>query len=104
MASKLTAHVGHVTASHTLEDITLTEFAVEVTLTIPVCWSAMANATMSTCLQTAMKRTQFGTDGTTVPLLFNVNEAEATTVYALTSDRADLEKRLPSCHKGLRLS
>jgi hypothetical protein len=33
-----------------------------------------------------MKRTHFGTDGVSSPLLFMVNEAEAAAMYALTSE------------------
>lgn len=64
----------------------LTRTLVEVTLAVPVCWSVRANAVMSNCLQLAMKRTHFGTDGVSSPLLFMVNEAEAAAMYALTSE------------------
>jgi hypothetical protein len=55
-----------------------------------VCWTAGANAVMSSCLETAMKNTKFGTDGTTPPLLFMVNEAEAAALNALHSEQAKL--------------
>jgi hypothetical protein len=64
---------------------------VKLTLAVPVCWSARANAIMSSCLQSAMKTTRFGTDGVSNPLLFMVNEAEAAATYALVSAKAGLD-------------
>jgi hypothetical protein len=75
----------------------LTDHVVEVILTVPVSWSARANAVLNTCLQSAMKMTQFGTDGVSTPLLFMVNEAEAAATYALTSEKAALDVRLLPC-------
>jgi hypothetical protein len=62
----------------------------EVTLAAPVCWSAGANAVMSSCLETAMKNIKFGTGGVTPPLLFMVNEAEAAALNAQHSEQAKL--------------
>jgi len=68
----------------------LTRSPVEVTLAVPVCWSARANNVMSACLQSAMRRAKFGTDGISLPLIFMVNEAEAAAMYALTSENVVL--------------
>jgi hypothetical protein len=67
-------------------DYELTESnKVEITFCVPVCWSVGAIVTMNACAEKAMQKAKLGTDGTTVPLMFLVNEAEAAAMYALTS-------------------
>ncbi|KAH4006322.1 hypothetical protein HBI56_024010 [Parastagonospora nodorum] len=65
---------------------------VEVTLAVPVCWSARANAAMSTCLQKAISTVQFGTQSLGMPQLFMVNEAEAAAMHVVSSDSAHLRR------------
>jgi hypothetical protein len=43
------------------QEVLLTTLLVEFTLAVPVCWSARANAVMSSCLQAAITTVQFGT-------------------------------------------
>jgi hypothetical protein len=59
--------------------------SVELTFTVPVCWSAKANSIMSNCLQQAMRQTQFGVDEQSICNIFMVNEAEAAATYAISS-------------------
>ncbi|KAH7396896.1 hypothetical protein DE146DRAFT_57787 [Phaeosphaeria sp. MPI-PUGE-AT-0046c] len=65
---------------------------VEVTIAVPVCWSARSNAAMNECLQAALSTVQFGSDGTTIPRLFMVNEAEAAAMHVLADGTTKLEK------------
>ncbi|CAN9187548.1 unnamed protein product [Alternaria alternata] len=66
--------------------------SVELTFSVPVCWSTMANAKMSKCIETAMRESGFGVihdqRGSSVNL-FMVNEAEAGASYALDSSWRD---------------
>lgn len=57
----------------------------ELTFTVPVCWSTKANAAMSTYIESAMRETQFGVPNGETPDLFMVNEAEAGASWALDS-------------------
>jgi hypothetical protein len=59
--------------------------SVELTFTVPVCWSAKANSVMSNCLQQAMRQTHFGVDEQSICNIFMVNEAEAAATYAISS-------------------
>ena len=59
-------------------------FPVELSFTVPVCWTAKANSVMSSCLQEAMRQTQFGIDKQDICNIFMVNEAEAAATYALS--------------------
>ena len=65
---------------------------VELIFSVPVCWSTMANAFMSKCIETAMRESEFGLIkdqcGSSVNL-FMVNEAEAGASYALDSSWRD---------------
>lgn len=65
---------------------------VELTFSVPVCWSTMANATMSKCIEAAMREAEFGLirdrHGSSVNL-FMVNEAEAGASYALEFNQRD---------------
>jgi hypothetical protein len=72
----------------------LTTRPVEMTLAVPVCWSAGAIAVMSSCLRAAMATTRFGTDGKMIPRLFIVNEAEAAAVHAIDPKNTKIEVRL----------
>ncbi|KAI4658178.1 uncharacterized protein J4E79_007160 [Alternaria viburni] len=64
--------------------------SVELTFCVPVCWTSMANAVMSDCIETAMRDSAFGLDrdesGDYSVNLFMVNEAEAGASYALASN------------------
>ncbi|KAB2099689.1 hypothetical protein AG0111_0g12188 [Alternaria gaisen] len=66
--------------------------SVELTFSVPVCWSTMANALMSKCIESAMQASGFGLirdqHGSTVNL-FMVNEAEAGASYALEANQRD---------------
>ncbi|RYN89541.1 hypothetical protein AA0120_g6203 [Alternaria tenuissima] len=66
--------------------------SVELIFSVPVCWSTMANAFMSKCIETAMRESEFGLIkdqcGSSVNL-FMVNEAEAGASYALASHQHD---------------
>ncbi|KAF2025869.1 hypothetical protein EK21DRAFT_103649 [Setomelanomma holmii] len=64
----------------------------EVTLAVPVCWSARAVAAMNGCLQAAMKTVQLGTGENNVPNIFIVNEAEAATTNALSVQHVELDR------------
>ncbi|XPS92354.1 hypothetical protein M3J09_001751 [Ascochyta lentis] len=57
--------------------------SVEVTFCVPVCWPADAVSTLSQCVQKAMQKAKFGTDGTSPCHMFIVNEAEAQAMTAL---------------------
>lgn len=59
---------------------------VEITFCVPVCWDPSANATMSACLQEALKKVKLCARGRGAHSLFMVNEAEAAAMYTLTSE------------------
>jgi hypothetical protein len=74
----------------------LTTLLVEMTLAVPVCWSARTSAVMSSCLLAAMASVNFGADSDKNPQLFIVNEAEAAATHALESRSGQIRVRLHS--------
>jgi molecular chaperone DnaK (HSP70) len=76
------------------QKMTLTTLQVEVTFTVPVCWSAKVVSMMSSCLQAAMVTARFGTEKDSNPHIFIVNEAEAAAMHAIDTRNTSIEVRL----------